>query len=117
MAVFHHATGILEEPTSVLLSTTGVVDVYTAAIPEIATVIGVIIVNADASSRQVSVWWTEGSTDHLIFTGEVGAMETVADAVQVPVRLIGKLGRKIKAQASASNVVTLTLITTFTSAL
>lgn len=117
MATFYPAIGSLETPTSLLLTGTSVTDVYAMAAgrTDLVTVIGVILANAGASPRVCSVWWTENSTDYLIWTGSVGAGTTEKDVVQHPIRLDAKsTARKIRAQAAAGNEVTVTLITATT---
>lgn len=112
MSVFYPIIGALEAPTSLLLTTTSVTDVLAMAASrqDIVTVIGIVIANADAAPVAVSVWWTEDATDHLIFIGDVPAGETVTEALKSPLRLYAKnTARKIKAQASTGNMITVTL--------
>jgi hypothetical protein len=107
-------TGSIAEPTSLLLDSTNVTDVLalTAGASGSYTVGAIKIVNADSTDRIVSVWWTKNTTDYLIFKATVGANSTI-DAVDQPFQLIPKQNaRKIRAQAAAANVVTVTVIYT-----
>lgn len=117
MSVLVQSGGVLEDPTILLLPDTAVNDVLSmaAATKEIRTVVGIIVVNRDASARQVDIWLTVNTTDRLIFSRSIAAGETVTEALAYPLRLYAKsTARKIKAQASAAaiNTVTITLITT-----
>jgi len=106
--------GVLQQPTSLLLTTTSVTDVLALAAgrPDVVTVAGWKIINADSSDRLVSLWWTDNSTDYLIFRGVVGANSTMWDDA-ADLKLMAKsTAKKIRAQAAAANVVTVTLITT-----
>lgn len=112
MREFSNVAG-LAEPTSLLLTTTSVTDVLTMTVGDKATylVYGVIIANADSTARKVSVWWTLNATDYLIFVNTVGANETMTVGFDAPVKLFAKsTARKIKAQAAAGNVVTVTVL-------
>lgn len=103
----------LEEPTSLLLTTTSVTDVYsiTAGAKATSIVYGIIIANADSTARKVSVWWTSNATDYLIFVNTVGANETMTVGLDAPIKLFAKsTARKIRAQAAAANVVTVTVL-------
>lgn len=103
----------LQEPESLLLTTTSVTDVkaIAAASKEAYFVYGVIIANADSTARKVSVWWTKDTTDYLVFVNTVGANETMTVGFDAPVKLIAKsTARKIRAQAAAANVVTVTVL-------
>lgn len=103
----------LQEPTSLLLTGTGVTDVYTisAGVTATSLVYGVIITNADSTARKVSVWWTLNATDNLIFVNTVGANETMTVGFDAPIKLFAKsTARKIRAQAAAANVVTVTVL-------
>lgn len=109
--------GVLQQPVSLLLTGTSVTDVLSMAIgrQDVLTVSGWKIVNADSSDRVVSLWWTDDSTDYLIFKGTIGANSTMWDDA-VDIKLFAKAtAKKIKAQAAAGNVVTVTLITTASS--
>lgn len=104
--------GILQEPTSLLLTTTNVTDVetWTAGDSGAYTVETIRIVNRDSSDRKVTVWWTKDSTDYAIFEAVVGANATI-DLEDEKIKLIPKgTARKIRAQAAAGNVVTVTII-------
>ncbi len=117
MTTFSPATGALETPTSLLLTGTGVTDVYAMAAgrTDIVTVTGIIIANAGSGANLVSVWWTENSTDYLIYRGSLSGNTTETDAVKHPIRLYAKsTARKIRAQAATGNEVTVTVITTTT---
>ncbi len=113
MSVLIPSIGTLEEPISLLLTDTNVASVLTMAAgrPDITTIAGIIVANADSSARLVSIWWTLNATDYLIFRRSVAANETVTEALSYPVKLDAKsTARVIKAQAAAGNVVTVTLI-------
>lgn len=115
MTAFYPVLGALEEPYSTLLTTTGVTDIHEVQTTEILTLIGCIIANQGAGANLVSVWWTKGTDDFLIYTGSVPATSTEKIAIDVPVRLFGRLGtRKIKAQAQTADEVTVTLVVTST---
>jgi len=106
--------GSIAEPTSLLLTGTSVTDVLAlAAGASGAYTVGAIkIVNRDSTDRKVTVWWTKDSTDYAIFEATVGANSTI-DAVDQPFQLVPKqTARKIRAQAAAGNVVTVTVIYT-----
>jgi len=109
---FSVASG-LQEPESLLLTTTSVTDVkaITAGAKETYTVYSVILANADSTARKVSVWWTKDTTDYLIFVNTVGANETMTVGFDAPIKLFAKsTARKIRAQAAAANVVTVTVL-------
>ncbi len=113
MTTYSAAIGTIEDPVSVPLTTTSVTDIYAMAAgrPEMVTIIGVILANEGASPRLCSIWWTENSTDYLLWRGSVAAASTETDVVKHPIRLYAKsTARKIKAQAAAANEVTVTLI-------
>lgn len=114
MSVLITSGGVLDDPTILLLPDTAVNDVLSmaAGTKEIRSVVGMIIVNADSSARQVDVWFTVNTTDRLIFSRSVAAHETVTEALAYPLKLNAKsTARKIRAQAAAATV-TITLITT-----
>lgn len=106
--------GVVDEPTCLKLPDTSVNDVLalTAGTDGIRYVHGLIIANAGGSAREVSVWLTKDTTDHLIFVRSVPAKDTVTEALAYPLRLYAKdKARKIRAQAAAADEVTITLIT------
>lgn len=114
MREFSNVAG-LQEPESLLLTTTSVTDVkaITAGAKETYFVYGVILANADSTARKVSVWWTKDTTDYLVFVHTVGANETMTVGFDAPLRLFAKsTARKIKAQAAAASVVTVTVLYT-----
>jgi hypothetical protein len=103
----------LNEPTSLLLTTTSVTDVVSIAAGTVSTtlVYGVIIVNDDATARLVNIYWTLNATDYGIFSATVGAGETMTVGFDVPLKLFAKsTARKIRAKAAAANVVTVTVL-------
>jgi hypothetical protein len=103
----------LNEPTSLLLTTTSVTDVVSIAAGTVSTtlVYGVIIVNDDATARLVNLYWTLNATDYGIFSHTVGAGETMTVGFDVPLKLFAKsTARKIRAKAAAANVVTVTVL-------
>ena len=111
-------TGFLDEPTQLLLTTTDVTDVkaIAAGTTAITTVHGMILVNAGASARVVSVWVVKDTTSRLIWTGSIAAGTTETEALKYPLKLYAKsTARKITAQAAAANEVTVTLITSLAS--
>lgn len=115
MSVVIPVLGSIEPPKSLLLPDTNPNDVLTllAGRPDAATVVGIVIVNRDASARKVTVWWTENTTDYAIFERSVPASETVTVALDAPLWLYAKgAARKIRAQAAAANVVTVTVLYT-----
>ncbi len=108
-------TGALDQPTSLLLTATTVTDVLTMAAGEKATrvVTGALIVNEDTTARLVKLFWTKDATDYPIFANIVGATESVAITFEAPIKLFAKVtARKIRAQAAAANVVTVTILST-----
>lgn len=118
MSVQIQVGGALEEPTSVLLTSTSATDIKTLASGDagITTIVGVTIVNQDSSARLVSVWWTNNATDYLIYQGSVPANSTVINAIDIPLMFNAKTtARKIRAQAAAANVVTVTVNSTLAS--
>ena len=103
----------LQDPTSLSLSSTSVTDVLSISSGDKATylVYGVIIANADTTARKVSVWWTSNTTDYLLFNSTIGATESMTIGFDAPVKLFAKsTARKIRAQAAAANVVTVTVL-------
>ncbi len=103
----------LNEPASLLLTTTAVTDVVSIAAGTVSTtlVYGVIIVNDDATARLVNIYWTLNATDYGIFSATVGAGETMTVGFDVPLKLFAKsTARKIRAKAAAANVVTVTVL-------
>lgn len=115
MSVVIAVPGNVQAPKSLLLPNTNKNDVLALAAEDSApvTVVGIVIVNQDASPRKVTVWWTENATDYAIFERSVAANETVTVALDAPIFLYAKsTARKIKAQAAAANVVTVTVLYT-----
>ena len=105
--------GTLQDPTSLLLTTTSVTDVLSlvAGSNGIATAYGLIVVNRDSTPRLVTFWWTSGVTDYALYEGTIGANESTYIKLDPPIRLFAKsTARKIRAQAAASNVVTVSVI-------
>jgi hypothetical protein len=103
----------LQEPTSLLLTTTSVTDVLSITAGDKPTylIYSVILTNADTTARKVSVWWTLNATDYLIFVHTVGANETMTIGFDAPIKLFAKsTARKIRAQAALANVVTVTVL-------
>lgn len=103
----------LNEPVSLLLTTTAVTDVVSIAAGTVSTtlVYGVIIVNDDATARLVNLYWTLNATDYGIFSHTVGAGETMTVGFDVPLKLFAKsTARKIRAKAAAASVVTVTVL-------
>lgn len=110
--------GSLQDPTSLLLTTTSATDVVTVTAGDagVITAYGAIIVNRDSTARLVTLWWTKDTTDYAIFEGTIGANESTYVEFAPPIRLFAKVtARKIRAQAAAANVVTVTIITGLTS--
>ncbi len=108
-------TGALDQPTSLLLTATTVTDVLTMAAGEKGTrvVTGALIVNEDTTARLVTLFWTKDATDYKIFRNTVGANESVSITFEAPIKLFAKVtARKIRAQAAAANVVTVTIFST-----
>ncbi len=108
-------TGALDQPTSLLLTATTVTDVLTMAAgrKDVVSVIGAYIVNQDTTARKVTLFWTDNVTDYAFFENTVGANESVAITFEAPIKLFAKAtASKIRAQAAAANVVTVTIIST-----
>lgn len=115
MSVVIAVAGTVQSPVSLLLPDTLVNDVLSLAAgrKDTATVVGIVIVNRDAVARKVTVWWTNDVTDYAIFERSVAANETVTVALDAPILLYAKqTARKIRAQAAAANVVTVTVLYT-----
>lgn len=113
MSIVIPVSGALQQPTSLLLPNTSPNDVlsFSAGSPGVVTVVGIVIVNRDASARLVTVWWNNGTTDYAIFERSIPANETVTVALDAPIWLYAKASaKKIKAQAAAANVVTVTVL-------
>lgn len=103
----------LQEPISLLLSSTSVTDVLALSSGASGSylVYGVVIANADSTARKVSIWWTSNATDYLLFNSTIGATEGMTVGFDAPVKLVAKsAARKIRAQAAAANVVTVTIL-------
>ena len=111
-------SGTIAQPVSVKLSTTSVTDILALAAgrSDTATVYGALIVNQDSSSRKVTLFWTENTTDYAIYESTLGANESVSIEFEAPIKLMAKgTARKIRAQAAAANVVTVTVLYTISS--
>ena len=107
-------TGNLAEPESLLLTTTSVTDVFTRAAGDAGafTIGSIRITNEDTTDRIATIWWTKNTTDYCIFEGTVGANSSI-DAIDQPFKLTpNSTARKIRAQAAAANVLTVTVIYT-----
>ena len=119
MSVVIAVPGNVQQPKSLLLPDTAVNDVLSLAVDTsggTTTVVGIVIVNRDVSARKVTVWWHDGTTDFAIFERSVPANETVTVALDAPIFLYTKqAAKKIKAQAAAGNVVTVTVLYTLAS--
>jgi len=103
----------LQEPTSLLLTATTVTDVLSIASGTVSTtlVYGVIIVNDDSATCLVNLYWTNNATDYGIFSGTIGAGETMTVGFDVPIKLFAKsTARKIRAKAATANKVTVTVL-------
>ena len=112
MREFSVASG-LQEPESLLLTTTSVTDVKAITAGDKATylVYGVIIVNDDSSSRLVNIYWTKDTTDYGVFSNTIGANETMTVGFDAPLKLYAKsTARKIRAKAAVANKVTVTVL-------
>ena len=108
-------SGTLAQPKSVKLTTTSVTDVLAldAGRSDLTTVYGALIVNQDATARKVTLFYTDNVTDYAIFENTVGANESVDISFAAPIKLFAKeTAKKIRAQAAAANVVTVTVIST-----
>lgn len=118
MSIVIAVAGNIQQPTSLKLPDTAVNDVLSlaAGTTGVATVVGIVIVNQDSSARKVTVWWNDGTTDYALFERSVAANETVTVALDAPILLYAKVAaKKIKAQAAAANVVTVTVLHTLAS--
>jgi hypothetical protein len=102
--------GDLQEPKHLLLTGTSVTDVLTMAANEtqVFTVIRLAAVNRDSSDRKVTFFKTEDSTDLAIAEAIVGANSTI-DFPMNSKMFAKSHARKIRAQAAAGNVVTVTV--------
>jgi len=86
--------------------------VFDAATQGIANVFSIIIVNRSGSAQLVTVWWTNDTTDYPIYEASVPANSTV-NALDAPLAFNAKVtAKKIRAQAAAANVVTVTVVHT-----
>jgi hypothetical protein len=111
-------SGTIAQPVSVKLSSTSVTDILSLAAgrADTATVYGALIVNQDSSARKVTLFWTENTTDYAIYESTLGANESVSVEFDAPIKLMAKsTARKIRAQAAAANVVTVTVLYTISS--
>lgn len=118
MSTLVQVTGILEEPTQLLLPDANANDVLELDAGDTRTLVvhGIIIVNKDTDARVCNVWLTKGSTDRLIYSGSVAADGTETEALKYPIKMVAKSeARKIMAQAESAtgDTVTVTLITSF----
>jgi len=106
--------GSPQEPDSLLLSTTAATDVKAFAVGSagIAYVTSIIVCNQDSSARKVTVWWTNDTTDYAIYEASVPANTTVNALDSVLAFNARGSAKKIRAQAAASNVVTVTVVHT-----
>ena len=107
--------GVLQETDIVKLTATTVTDVLAMAAgrSDVVSVIGALIVNQDTTARKVTLFLTKNTTDYAIFENTVGANESVEITFEAPIKLYAKsTARKIRAQAAAANVVTVTIIST-----
>lgn len=105
--------GVLQQPTSFLLTTTNVTDILTVASgsSDSLTVNRWTVVNRDSTDRKVTLWWHDGTTAYAFFEATVGANSTMWDD-EVDLKLFARTAtHKIQAQAAAGNVVTVTLVT------
>lgn len=103
----------LQEPTSLLLTTTSTTDVLSITAGDKATylIYGVVLVNDDSSSRLVNVYWTSNATDYGIFSNTLGANETMTVGFDAPLKLYAKsTARKIRAKAAVANKITVTVL-------
>jgi hypothetical protein len=103
--------GVLQEPKRLLLTTTSVTDVLTMAAAEKQsfTVTTAIFANEDSTDRTVTLYYTENASDTTLYIGTCGAGQSLEIPLQV--KMVAKsTARKIRAKASAGNVVTVTLI-------
>lgn len=103
--------GVLQEPTSLLLTGTSVTDVLTmsAGAKFINTATLATFVNEDATDRTVTLYRTVDSTDYAIYIGTCAAGQSLE--IPILVKMYAKsTARKIRAKASAGNVVTVTIV-------
>lgn len=103
--------GVLQEPTSLLLTTTNATDVLTmtAGAKFINTAVLATFVNEDSTDRTVTLYRTVDSTDYAIYVGTCGAGQSLE--IPILVKMYAKsTARKIRAKASAGNVVTVTIV-------
>lgn len=103
----------LQEPTSLLLTATTVTDVISIAAGTVSTtlVYGAIIVNDDTATCLVNLYLTNNATDYGIFSGTIGAGETMTVGFDAPLKLFAKsTARKIRAKAATANKVTVTVL-------
>jgi hypothetical protein len=109
-------SSVLQQPVSLLLTTTNVTDVldFPASSIDSMTLNRWVVVNRDSTDRKVTLWWHDGTTAYAIFEGIVGANSTMWDD-EVDIKLFAKsAAKKIQAQAAVANQVTVTLVTSRT---
>jgi hypothetical protein len=102
--------GVLQEPTSLLLTGTITTDVLTmvAGSKFLYTAVLANFVNEDSTDRTVTLYRTVDSTDYAIYIGTCGAGQSLE--IPILVKMYAKsTARKIRAKASAGNVVTVTI--------
>lgn len=108
-------SGTIAQPVSVKLTTTSVTDILALAAgrTDTATVYGALIVNQDGAARKVTLFWTDNITDYAFYESTIGANESVSIELDAPIKLTAKqTAKKIRAQAAAANVVTVTVLYT-----
>ena len=102
--------GVLQEPIRLLLTTTNATDVLTMAAGAkfIYTATRVTFANEDSTDRTVTLYYTENTTDTTLYIGTCGAGQSLD--FEREIKMFAKsTARKIRAKASAANVVTVTI--------
>jgi hypothetical protein len=106
----------LQEPKRLLLTGTSVTDVLTMSAGDkfTYTVTRVTFANEDSTDRTVTLYFTENASDTVLYIGTCGAGQSLD--LEREIKMFAKsTARKIRAKASAGNVVTVTLEYTISS--
>lgn len=111
MSVSTSLAGIVQPPSTTLLTTTAKTDVFTASDKYVQKVVSIAVANEDTSSAvKVTLHWHDGTDDHCFWVKEVAAKSTeiVSD---IPLALSSRVAtQKIKATAGTGNVVSITIV-------
>lgn len=111
MSVSTSLAGVVQPPSTTLLTTTAKTDVFTASDKYVQKVVSLSIANEDTSSAiLVTLHWNDGTSDHCFWVKEVAAKSTeiVSD---IPLSLSSRVStQKIKATAGTGNKISVTVV-------